>query len=104
MAGSLGRYMRQCWASRIMANVDTRPFLRAAVHSLPEDRASASESSWRTDFRLASGPINVLKIDRYKARVNADSYAWFVTELAVETGKVIPIIYLSPRTSIKCVE
>jgi len=57
-----------------------------------------------TTFDLASGPIDVFKIDRYQARVNADSYAWFVTELAVETGKVIPIIYLSPRTSIKCVE
>ena len=35
-----------------------------------------------TTFDLADGPIDVLNIDRYKARVNADSYAWFVTELA----------------------
>lgn len=35
-----------------------------------------------TTSDLASGPIDVLKIDRYKARVNADSYAYFVTELA----------------------
>lgn len=35
-----------------------------------------------TTFDLADGPIEVLKIDRYKARVNADSYSWFVTELA----------------------
>jgi hypothetical protein len=35
-----------------------------------------------TTFDLASGPIDTLHIDRYQARVNADSYAWFVTELA----------------------
>jgi hypothetical protein len=35
-----------------------------------------------TTFDLADGPIDVLNIDRYQARVNADSYAWFVTELA----------------------
>lgn len=35
-----------------------------------------------TTFDLANGPIDVLNIDRYEARVNADSYAWFVTELA----------------------
>ena len=35
-----------------------------------------------TTFDLANGPIDVLNIDRYGARVNADSYAWFVTELA----------------------
>lgn len=35
-----------------------------------------------TTFNLAIGHIDVLNIDRYKARVNADSYAWFVTELA----------------------
>jgi hypothetical protein len=33
-----------------------------------------------TTFDLADGPIKVLDIDRYKARLNADSYAWFVTE------------------------
>jgi len=42
--------------------------------------------------------------DKRTARFNADSYTVFATELTVETGKVIPIIYLSPRTSIKCVE
>ena len=35
-----------------------------------------------TTFDLAKGPIDVLNIDRYEARVDADSYAWFVTELA----------------------
>ena len=35
-----------------------------------------------TTFDIADGPIDVLKIDRYQARVNADSYAWLVTELA----------------------
>jgi hypothetical protein len=35
-----------------------------------------------TTFDLADGPIKVLDIDRYKARLNADSYAWFVTEFA----------------------
>jgi hypothetical protein len=35
-----------------------------------------------TTFDLADSPIDVLNIDRYQARVNADSYAWFVTELA----------------------
>jgi hypothetical protein len=35
-----------------------------------------------TTFDLADGPRKVLDIDRYKARVNADSYAWFVTEFA----------------------
>jgi hypothetical protein len=31
---------------------------------------------------LAEGPIEVLAVDKNRARVNADSYAWFVTELA----------------------
>lgn len=65
---------------------------------------SALNALGGTTFDLANGPIDVLNIDGYEARVNADSYAWFVTELAVETGKVISIIYLSPCTSIKCVE
>ncbi|GAB7327757.1 hypothetical protein MBLNU13_g11570t1 [Cladosporium sp. NU13] len=35
-----------------------------------------------TTFDLANGPTDVLNIDRYEARVNADIYAWFVTDLA----------------------
>lgn len=31
---------------------------------------------------LAFGPVDVRRIDKNRARVNADSYAWFVTELA----------------------
>lgn len=30
---------------------------------------------------LADGPVNVLNIPWYQARQNADSYAWFATEL-----------------------
>jgi hypothetical protein len=42
-----------------------------------------------TTFDLVGGPIKVLDIDRYKARLNADSYAWFVTEFAwtMQCGK-----------------
>lgn len=56
-------------------------FVQQYTHFQKIERA-ALNAFGGTTFDLANGPIDVLNIDRYEARVNADGYAWFVTELA----------------------